>query len=210
MEENRINRTLWPGAALSSLYASLRVLCRIQWQKAKETLGIQTKPTREEEQLRQSMLAIQRMQEKQLGWSGANLPRSPSDVAKQPPPDPNRAHPQDPPSSKSDGVTGHAADRPSSTSSLPKLPAGSLPSGSEIPMALHVFQANMAKNRVSQKMEPPRGTCIVSGLIEISGSKARATLDVRAAYHPQQAKFVVISAGVRSFKLHRQPPMGGP
>ena len=210
MEEQRINRTLWPSAALSSIYASVRVLCRIQWHKAKETLGIQTKPTREDEQLRKGMQAIQRMQEKHLGKPGADMPRPPSDVAKQSPSDPNRVQTPASSTAKSAGPTGHATDHPTAASSLPKLPAGSLPSGTEIPLVLHVFHSTMAKNRVSHTHEPPRGTCILSGLMEVSGNKARATLDVKAAYHPQQARFLVVSAGVRSFKLYRQPPMGGP
>ncbi|KAL9088732.1 MAG: hypothetical protein Q9165_006041 [Trypethelium subeluteriae] len=210
LDEQRINRALWPSAAFSSIYASMRVLWRIQWQKAKATLGIQTKPTREDEQLRQSMQAIQRMQEKHLGRSSRNMSSTPSNGADKSASDSNPVQAQDSSTAKSAPTAQHAADRPTTTSSLPKLPSGSLPSGTEVPLVLHVFYANMDKNRLPPKMEPPRGTCVVSGLVEISGSKARATLDVRAAYHPQEAKFIVISAALRSFKLYRQPPMGGP
>ena len=210
MEEHRINRTLWPSAAFYSIYASMRVLWRVQWQRAKDTLGIQTKPTREDEQIRQSMQAIHQLHERHLGRPGTSLPEPSSDVAKQSPSEQGQVQPPATPTAKNAVSSRHSADPRPATSSLPKLTPSSLPSGSEIPLAYHVFHSTMAQNMTPKKLEAPRGTCVLSGLIEVSGSKARATLDVKAAYHPQQRTFVAINVGIRSFKPYRQSPIGGP
>ncbi|KAI9662494.1 MAG: hypothetical protein M1821_008661 [Bathelium mastoideum] len=210
MEEQRISRTLWPSAAFAGVYASMRVLFRIQWQRAKETLGIQTKPSKEDEMIRQSLRVMRQIQEGQIGRPSANVPEANPGVPKPPPTDQERVQPQSSSTAKGEISPRHSADPRPAIPGIPVLPSSSLPSGSEIPLALHVFHHTMSQNLAPKKLEAPRGTCVLSGLVEVSGSKARATLDVKAAYHPQQATFVAISVGVRSFKLYRQPPMGGP
>lgn len=50
---------------------------------------------------------------------------------------------------------------------------------------------------------------MVSGLVELTGSKATAVLDVRAAYHPKENRWVAIGVGVRRLQARKQAPKGG-
>jgi hypothetical protein len=210
MEQQRLDRMLWPKAAVSSLYTSMSVLARLQWHKAKQTLGIQSKSSKDEEFLLRHWRAMQRMQDKHSGRPGSSPPGVTPDLAAQQ----QSANNSDAPEQSSakaasagTGAAGHATDSPNPASNFPTLPSTAFPS--EIPFALHMFHHSMRHQKRS-KLEPPKGTCVVSGLVEVNGPRARATLDVQALYHVQHARFEVVQAGVRSYKLARQPPMGGP
>ncbi|KAI9695644.1 MAG: hypothetical protein M1820_008491 [Bogoriella megaspora] len=202
-EEERMNRALWPRAAFSSIWAGVRLIYRMQWIRIKESLGIQTKLSKEEEGIRKRVQIAQQWQEERVGRNGANGPQNASDLAnKQQSSEPRQDRSQSLPTTKGIAAT---------ASSLSNLPTPSLPPpGSEFPLAMHIFIHRMAASRSFKKTEPPRGTCVLSGLIEVQGTKARATLDVRAFYHPQLGQFVAVSAALRSFKLKNQRPLGGP
>ncbi|KAI6810342.1 hypothetical protein KC340_g17824 [Hortaea werneckii] len=98
------------------------------------------------------------------------------------------------------------------------LPSTSLtnPTAStDLPIAMHVFSASLNKSwnppaNSSQKAEPPRGSFVVQGLVEVRGSRGRILFDVQSCYDPRQNKYVVVNAAVRGFKRWNQAPRGGP
>ena len=94
------------------------------------------------------------------------------------------------------------------------LPTSSSDSNSrmstDLPIAMHVFSATLSKSWNPKKAEPPRGTFIVQGLVEVRGSKGRMLFDVQSCYDPRASKYVHVNAGVRGYKRWRQSPRGGP
>lgn len=86
---------------------------------------------------------------------------------------------------------------------------GSAAASPEIPLAYHIFNHTLAKHWMPKKMEPPRGTCVVQGLVQVKGSKAVMTFDVQAYYDPKASKFVVVNASPRVMKKWQQAPRGG-
>lgn len=79
----------------------------------------------------------------------------------------------------------------------------------EIPLAYHVFNHTLAKDWKPKKMEPPKGTCVVQGLVQVKGNRAIMTFDVQAYYDPKASRFVVINASPRMLKKWQQAPRGG-
>lgn len=75
--------------------------------------------------------------------------------------------------------------------------------------ALHVFQHSLIRTWKMPHAPPERGSIMVSGLVELTGSKATAVLDVRAAYHPKENRWVAIGVGVRRLQARKQAPKGG-
>lgn len=95
-----------------------------------------------------------------------------------------------------------------SSNALPPLP--SLPDpGKDMSIAFKTFKRTLAKTWKSPSIPPERGTFIVSGLIEVEGSKAICVLDVRAAYHPKESRWVAIGVSVRRMQSRKQIPKGG-
>ena len=92
---------------------------------------------------------------------------------------------------------------------FPRLPGLPSPS-SEKPFTLMVFMRSMSQNSKPYKIDTPRGTILVTGLIEVVGTRGRATLDVDAAYDPKANEFVVYGYRVRRIQPKRQSPRGGP
>ena len=79
----------------------------------------------------------------------------------------------------------------------------------DIQIAKTVFVHSLMKNWNPKKMEPPRGSFVVQGLVEIKGSKGKIMFDVQSCYDPKESKFVSVNAGMRSTKLWNQSPKGG-
>lgn len=75
--------------------------------------------------------------------------------------------------------------------------------------ALHVFQHSLIRTWKMPQAPPERGTLLVSGLVELVGSKATCVVDVRAAYHPKENRWVAIGVGVRRLQAKKQAPKGG-
>lgn len=94
---------------------------------------------------------------------------------------------------------------------LPWTVKAPLPSaaGLDMPIAMHVFGSAFARSWMPEKMEPPRGTFVVSGLVEVKGQRARVLFDIQAFYDPKANRYVVVNASVRNMKRWRQSPRGG-
>ena len=74
--------------------------------------------------------------------------------------------------------------------------------------AVHVFQHSLLRTWKPPRVPPERGSIIISGLVELVGSRATCVLDVRAAYHPKENRWVGIHIGVRRVQAKRQSPKG--
>lgn len=62
------------------------------------------------------------------------------------------------------------------------------------------------KHQPSYGIEPPRGTLIVSGLVEVCGDRGRMTIDVTSIYDPKKGQYVKIFAKLRNVEFNKQYP----
>jgi hypothetical protein len=87
-----------------------------------------------------------------------------------------------------------------------------LPDPKKLTLDLSQFRADFKKAaaRKPYSLQAPRGSFMVTGLIEVHGDKARMTLMVAAAYDPKQGKYVGMRAVVWHYAAHQQHPRGGP
>ena len=91
---------------------------------------------------------------------------------------------------------------------FPPLPSIPQPGG-DMSSALMAFKRTLAKTWHPPATPPERGTLLVSGLVEVSGTKAVCVLEVQAAYHPKESKWVSVAVGVRRIQRRKQSPRGG-
>ena len=89
---------------------------------------------------------------------------------------------------------------------LPPLPQP----GEDYANASRAFKKTLAKSRRNQSIsvEPPRGTILVSGLVELEGPDGVCLVDTKAAYEPKSSQWVVISIALRRMQEHKQAPKG--
>lgn len=180
----RTARALWPTAALGGVWATVRVLAGMQWRRTKEALG-----WGEEEA-------------SFGGRSGVGGGVGGSSAAQQ--------------MDSAAAVVSSASSPQQQTTNGKKLPWPTVPlptphTPTDLPIALHVFSHTLSKAWQPAKMEPPRGTFIVQGLVEVRGHRGRILFDVQSCYDPRgTGRFIVVNASVRGFKKWRQAPKGGP
>ncbi|KAL1311614.1 hypothetical protein AAFC00_001725 [Neodothiora populina] len=201
-QQHRVTRALWPSATFNGLYASSKVLFAFQYRRLKQALGIESTPEPGSPEARmQHMLQMMQAQQEQ----GKLVPgKAKADTGS--------------------GASASAATSPSSSSSsasttpesaagksvFPWLARAPTPATStEMPLAMHIFNSTLAKDWMPKKMEPPRGTFIVQGLIQVKGSRAVMTFDVQGFYEPKSSKFVTVNATPRMLKRWNQAPRGG-
>ena len=81
--------------------------------------------------------------------------------------------------------------------------------GEDYAHASRAFKKTLAKNwSKGMSLEPPRGTLLISGLVELYGPKGFCVLDVRAAYEPRASQWVAVSIGLRRAQPRVQKPKG--
>nr|POF19906.1 hypothetical protein CFP56_52155 [Quercus suber] len=200
-EQWRLQRALWPRAALDSLWAMSKVSFGMNYRRLRRALGWEDEPDPKhpEEQFKQAIELMQKHQQWSQGKGPADSQASSRDMSSTQAPARNPAH------------------TPDQEKKIP-LPFGlSVPNvlgtsadSDNPPVALHVFRATLSKSWNPKRGEPPRGTFVVQGLVEIRGSQGRFMLDVQSCYDPAQSKFVAVNAAVRSYKKWKQTPKGGP
>lgn len=199
----RMVRALWPKAAFDSLYATGRVLAGINYRRMKQALGWEGKdPFSPEERMR---LAIETH----------NKRHHPNESSRK-----QVGQGQLEPNASPDAVSGSGVIDPAKSTSGEEKKLRSwmvdvpMPSGDQnsldVPIAMIVMQNTLRKQWNPKNMEPPRGTFVVHGLVEVRGQRGRMKFDVRSCYDPKAGKFTSVNANVRSFKLVKQAPRGGP
>ena len=104
--------------------------------------------------------------------------------------------------------TSSKAETTDGTKLLRALPSTPHPNG-EMASALTAFKRTFAREWKPAAIPPPRGTLLVSGIVEVKGSNARCTLEVQAAYHPAESRWVSLAMGVRRIYPKKKSPKGG-
>jgi hypothetical protein len=208
LHHQRINHALLPTAVASSLYADGRVKVARSWSDFRSYMGWEDESTKKNKEALAKILSSQ--------------PLYPNPNAASPKPTPST-----PDSTPTPSATGAPQQQPANPASTPTpspqkeqaisalggtgldrfLPA--LPPPTNLTLNLTGFRMNLMKKHKQYTMSPPRGTFIVSGLIEIIGDRARMTLDVSAYYDPKQGKYVFLKAQLRNITDYRQYPKGG-
>lgn len=205
-EQFRLTRALWPKAAFDSLWAMGKTLGGIHYRRIKQALGWEGKdPFSPEERYRHAMELMEKQQQgthnKQIGKAGLD-PDSNTEVVSAS-------------AASSDSRPSHPLD--DAAQWLPRpfrlpLPDKSVTGqdSTDFPIAMSVFRSTLSKQWNPKKMEPPKGTFIVQGMVEIRGARGRMLVDVQSYYDPKVAQFIAVNAGVRNFKRWNQAPRGGP
>jgi hypothetical protein len=197
-EYARLCRTMFPTAAIKASWASFRYQFDMQANKVREYFGLQPKIDPEAALIKASLM--ERSNTKKFG-SGNKPPEVPQNpFSKGLPP---------PPIVPASGQNAEASDAESPGTSIPRLPS-IVPRGESKPVTLALFLHNLRKNRGSTAIEPPRGSVVVTGLIEVIGTRGRTTLDVSAAFDPPSDEYVLWSWRPRRIQPKSQRPKGGP
>jgi len=196
----RTDRAMWPQATAEGVWATIKVLSSIQYRRAKQALGWEDSgPLTPEARFAHAMEVMAKQQQAAPGKRVGPL-SDPDGVSS-------------PPTTATEAVSGahprtQSEDRIPWTINIP-LPSVSAIKTQDLPIAMHVFQANLSKKWNPKTMEPPRGAFMVSGLVEVRGQRGRILFDVKSCYDPKQSKFVRVDAAVRNVKRWRQGPKGG-
>ena len=222
----RWKRALWPTATAVSAWATCKVLAGIQYRRVKQAVGWGgSDPSSPEERYRHAMEGVAKREQRgaKVGKSAAaqTEPGGTPGAVVSANARSSAASAPDSSSHASAGPSDTSKKSPSSSSSsssgLPwnisvPLPTPSITTTAttDLPIALHVFSATLSKNWNPKKSEPPRGTFVVQGLVEVRGARGRMLFDVQSSYDPKAGKYVQVNAGVRNFKRWNQAPRGGP
>lgn len=180
----------------SSIYATYKAILALQVQRARQLLGLSQKPNDDsDESFRQRFQDLQRARQKLQGLQpqkDGNHQTNAETAAKPNFPAPN---PSAPDSTRKDtswpGITGSAGQ------------------SKDLASVFSVFARTLGRSWKPVSGPPPRGSFVVSGLVEVTGSRAMCVIDVGAAYDPKLSKFVGIGMKVRRFQLRIQSPKGG-
>jgi hypothetical protein len=189
---SRLQRALWPTATVSSLWASSQALWQLQVAKIRDLLKMKPDSDPNKPRLPPGYLNLPR-----LGQAKDQEARKPASTA----PKVNSSETSPPPST----TLPSGSERSRILWPLPSVPKPS----TDMATVSTVFKTNLAKNWQSDSGPAPRGTFTVSGLVEVFGSKGVVMLDVRAAYHPMESRWVVIAMAVRRVQRRKQGPRGG-
>lgn len=195
VQVSRLQAALWPKSIAVSMWSSYNTLWSLQVARAKQMLGIQSEVKPESTSTKvvdfQELAKGHKGQEKPSGASagqGAESDKLP--VV----PSPNLS----------------SADAAKVSEAKQRLQSlGLLGVVTDFSSALTSFKNSLLKTWKFPHAPPERGTVMVSGLVELVGSKANCVLDVRAAFHPKENRFVAIGVGVRRLQARKQSPKGG-
>ena len=194
---SRLQSALWPKPMLSSVWASYGVLWSLQVAKVKSFLNIKSETAPTISSTSPDFIALQRSTEnKDKKVSDTTSPTDISTSTKTKTPNLGTSQP----SAKSGSEDGSKLLR-----GLPSIPQPS----TEMASALTAFKRTLLKTWRPASVPAPRGTFMVSGLVQVSGPKGHCVLDIRAAYHPAEKRWVAIGMGVRRVQLRKQAPRGG-
>ncbi|KAF4311057.1 hypothetical protein GTA08_BOTSDO13236 [Botryosphaeria dothidea] len=161
---HRLKRTLWPVAVASGTLASTQYLWHVKMNQLREWFGLRPKVDPTIDVLARHLEAMQRAKQ-----AGSNRPLAP-------PPNTSERTVASTNTNTSTNTGGKTAAAAEKFTEFEPIPPQSI--------AMSIFSTTLLKNWKTPQLEAPRGTIIVTGLIEIRGDKARTVLDVAAAYDP--------------------------
>ncbi|KAI9744422.1 MAG: hypothetical protein M1818_001951 [Claussenomyces sp. TS43310] len=208
----RIRNVLWPSAVAQSSWSFSKVLFTQNKDKLAEMLGIKPK----EEPFPDIYLG-KRMKPPVAGLgkpediSGEALPPAASrgfGPSKKPDDGDDLVAKSSP--TPLDG-SGKVADQSQSTVDLQKAHASLIGMKMHLVRAMLAFRLKLAQTWKPARGYPPRGSIIVSGLVELDTPKAWLVVDVKAAWDPKEKVFAGESTrlALRRMQMKKQAPLGG-
>jgi len=207
-EYQKLRRTLFPDAALRSSLASVRYQFDMQANKIRHLLGLEQSFDQEALRMRAALQQDPNAKPGPKTKSSPNPETPTQTTADSSKTSEKRDTSSSPEPSSQKATTPSATGAEQTKVPLPKLP--SLTPGSDTkPVTFLLFLQNMQKNAKAVSIDPPRGTIVVQGLIEVVGTKGRTTLDVAAAYDPKSDDYQVASWKLKSAAKKSQSPKGG-
>lgn len=194
VNRHRLNRLLYPKEATIALYEDTKRKATQSWKTWKAYIGWEENPEPETvQQLMQRIGANPRSIPTPIVPSAESAGTSPASTSPA-----NETQPAAP--------TRQAARTDSPLKDLMFV----LPDPKKAILDLSQFHQDFRKAFKPQEREPPRGTFLVLGLIEVIGERGRIALNVTAAYDPKQGRYVSLAAKHWNIVSHRQNPKGGP
>ena len=209
MEYQRISRAIVPIAAIRSTWASARYLVEVQLNKLRELFGLEPKWN---SQVRALQGAIRMAEAKHRFDEVKRISASQKPGEIQEIRDSSQRHESAPNSdlSKKPGSSIPSSIDKSKVSLQDLQPPAESPAEKKHPMALILFMSLMGRYKQPLQVEPPKGSVIFTGLVEVIGTKSNATLDMTVAYDPQKREIVLWDWRPRRMQARRQRPKGGP
>tara|TARA_R110002003_G_scaffold59_8_gene5276 strand:- start:2911 stop:3669 length:759 start_codon:yes stop_codon:yes gene_type:complete len=190
MHHVRLNRLLVPTEASNALYQDTKRKAALSWKSFRTYMGWEEKSEPD---------TVQSVVQRVL----ANPPPAPgSGVSVTPAATDAQSSPA--------AETKSPAQTTSSLGSHAKALGFVLPEPKQLTLDLSQFRQDFRKAFKPYTSQPPRGTFLVIGMIEIYGERARLTLNVAASYDPKQGRYVHFGLAVWNLVDHRQHPKGGP
>jgi hypothetical protein len=186
----RLNKLLYPTEVANALYEDVKRKIELSWKYAKASIGLGEKPEPETVQSVVQSVFAKPPTSPTAGESVTSTGISP-------------------PTATAVGSNG-TTDPASRSSSQAKELGFALPDPKTLTLDLTTFRQDIRKNFKTYKVQPPRGTFHVLGLIEVYGERGRITLQVSAHYDPKQGRYVAVNAAIFNLVDRFQRPKGGP
>jgi len=206
-EYSRLYNTMVPTATIAGSWATFKYHFDTQANKVREYFGLQPKIDPHIAHMKSHLR--ERPNTKHLNEGSKPSRDSGASLSKGLPP--TQTSPSSSSSSSSPSSQSNDGESPpgSSGETAPRLPS-IVPRGESKPVTLALMMQNLRKHRAHVHIEPPRGSIVVTGLIEVIGTRGRTTLDVTAAFDPKADEYLVWSWRPRRIQPKRQVPKGGP
>jgi hypothetical protein len=204
----KINNLLTPAGAVTSVYAHATEKATKHWKTLKSAAGFQSAANNESGSSSKFQITGSASDGSKPTAAGSSLqpstgsaPTSPTETA---------------PSQQSIAPAGLSAASQGNMSSgpindlfgrfSPSLPS-SLPPSSDLLLDLSTFRKTY--KRTPLRIDPPRGTCVIQGMMKVIGTRAVATMDVTALYDPATGKHIIVRLQARHIIDRVQRPLGG-
>lgn len=110
------------------------------------------------------------------------------------------------PKHKEGKLTTPDISRVDSVTKVPEIPSSKEPT--LVTTFMRIFDKNMSKARRRFRPDPPQGAVVISGLVEVRGTKSLVTLDVITEYDIENDRFQHADIFVRSLRPVTQRPRG--
>lgn len=208
----RIRNVLWPSAVAQSSWSFSKVLFRQNMVKIAEMLGIST---RKPQPSLEDLLANR----KNRAVAGLVKPEDLAVLPRQRPP--RRLPPPKKPEEADNNNNGdsiiakghstHPENAGATTAADARLQMSLTRMKMHLLSAIIAFRVKLAQTWKPPIVYPPRGSIIVSGLIELDTPRAWLVVDVKAAWDPKEREFVheSMQLTLRRMQMKRQSPLGG-
>lgn len=207
----RIRQALWPSALTQSFWSFSKVLIKQDTAIIAEMLGIQSRPQPSVEALlAQRGKGSESETETSAQPAEDGVPRTAAatrSLAETTHPEPNRSLDKAP-SDALDALTKRV--KTEAQSNQEEKDNALVPLKTHLMNAYTAFRTKFAQTWRPAPNYPPRGSILVSGLVELDSPNAWLVMDVRAAWDPKTKSYDARSMQVvmRRFQMKKQAPLG--